>query len=90
MVFLLHTALPVNSKTLRLFLIGNSNFILRILWFEVELVDVWTGEDESTLEVINCRWWRCGAVLQSKAHALRHLQVVHVGKVVVGSFAFGR
>jgi hypothetical protein len=67
-----------------------------VLWSEDEGIDGWNGEvsdedeDESTLKAVKCRWKKCGAVLQSKAHGLWHMQVAHVGKVVVGSFVCGR
>jgi len=63
-----------------------------MLWTEDEGVDVWSGEDEdeSTLKAVKCRWKKCGAVLQSKAHGLMHMQAVHVREVVVGSFVFVR
>ena len=64
--------------------------VVRALVSEDEGVDSWSDEDEdeSTLKAVKCRWKRCGAVLQSEAHGLRHMQAVHVREVVVGSFTF--
>ena len=86
----LHSPLPVNCKKL---LTGNTNFICACLfWFsEDENVDSFSDdEDESSISAVKCRWKRCGAVLQSKANALRHMQVAHVREMVGGSFAFIR
>jgi hypothetical protein len=59
--------------------------------FEDGVVEVWDDEeDDWTFQVVKCRWRKCGAVLQSKAHCLEHVQVVHIGKAVVGSFVFER
>ena len=96
-LFFSHTPALVNIKTPRPSLTGNINFILCVVWFEDEGDDAWSGEDEDdcTLEAVECRWKyasgkNCGAILQSKAYGLRHVQVVHVGEVVVGSFGFFR
>lgn len=95
-----HTPLTVNFKPIRLFLIGNINFILCVLWFVAEAEDEhhaslagacqWSGEhdehDDEILRVVKCRWRKCGAVLQSRTHCLKHVQVMHVGELVVDSF----
>lgn len=78
------------SKTIHLILIGNINFILFMLWFEDEGgAAAWNGKhDDRVLKAIKCRWKNCHAVLQSRAHCLKHVQVRHVGEVVVGLFVF--
>ena len=62
-------------------------------WFSKdEGVDSWSDEDEdeSIIKAVKCRWKRCGAVLQSKANGLRHMQVAHVLEEVGDSFAIVR
>ena len=43
-------------------------------------------DDDEILRVVKCRWRKCGAVLQSRAYCLRHVQVMHVGELVVDLF----
>jgi len=68
---------------------GNIKFILCVVWFEEEerrAAYQWSEHDDEILRVVKCRWRKCGAVLQSRAHCLKHVQVAHVGELVVGSF----
>ncbi len=93
MVFLLpflHTPLPVNFQK-KLSYWQYRFHLCVLLWFsEDEDVDSFSDEDEdeSSINAVKCRWKRCGAVLQSKANALRHMQVAHVREMVGSSFAF--
>lgn len=84
----LHTRLPANFKNILAIPIS----FARALFSEDEGVDSWSDsdEDESSIKVVKCWWKGCGAVLQSKARGLRHMQVAHVREVVIGSFAFVR
>jgi hypothetical protein len=73
------------SKT---FLLAMPMSFTRALFSEDEGVDSRSDEDEdedeSSIKAVKCRWKGCGAVLQSKAHGLGHMQVAHVREVVIG------
>jgi len=86
----------VISFCIHLFLSISETFLLAMpMSFARALLsedDSWSDEDEdeSNIKAVKCRWKGCGAVLQSKAHGLAHMQVAHVREVVIGSFAFVR
>lgn len=93
---LAYTAYCQFQKRFVSFFLAISISFYACFWFEEEEEErratpaaayQWSGKhDDETLRVVKCRWRKCGAVLQSRAHCLKHVQVMHVGELVVHSF----